>query len=87
MFHMDGSGVFKKAVRLVGPFLDTFLAETGWQRAEIDCVVPHQASRHGVELLTARLGFRHDQVFTPFGRRVYAIGGNERSALLRTLVP
>jgi 3-oxoacyl-[acyl-carrier-protein] synthase-3 len=49
MFHMDGSGVFKKAVRLVGPFLDDFLAETGWRREEIDCVVPHQASRHGVE--------------------------------------
>ena len=81
MFHMDGSGVFKKAVRLVGPFLDTFLAETGWQRAEIDCVVPHQASRHGVELLTARLGFRHDQVFTNLAIRGNCIAASIPLAL------
>lgn len=69
MFHMDGTGIFKKAVRLIGPFLDSFLDETGWRREEIGCVVPHQASRHGVELLTARLGFREDQVFSNLATR------------------
>ncbi|MBW7885247.1 MAG: ketoacyl-ACP synthase III, partial [Caldilineaceae bacterium] len=64
LFHMDGPGVFKKAARIVGPFLDTFLHEAGWTREAIDYVVPHQASRHGIELLTARLGFRSEQVFS-----------------------
>lgn len=62
-FHMDGPAVFKKAARLVGPFLDEFFANTGWERHQIDQIVPHQASGHGVKLLTARFGFRPEQVF------------------------
>jgi 3-oxoacyl-[acyl-carrier-protein] synthase III len=62
-FHMDGPAVFKKATRLVGPFLDAFLEDLGWQCRDFDQVVPHQASRHGVEWLTHRLGFRDEQVF------------------------
>jgi 3-oxoacyl-[acyl-carrier-protein] synthase-3 len=81
MFHMDGSGVFKKAVRLIGPFLDNFLAETGWRRAEIDRVVPHQASRHGVELLHARLGFRPDQVYSNLAIRGNCIAASIPLAL------
>ena len=81
MFHMDGSGVFKKAVRLVGPFLDAFLGETGWRREEIDRVVPHQASRHGVEVLHARLGFRADQVFSNLAVRGNCIAASTPLAL------
>ncbi len=68
-FHMDGPAVFKKAARLVGPFLDQFLAQTGWERNEIDQVVPHQASGHGVKLLTARFGLQPEQVFINLPRR------------------
>ena len=64
MFHMDGQGVFKMAMRLVGPFLDRFFGEAGWSRGDLDCVIPHQASRHGIDLLTARLGFRPDQIYS-----------------------
>ena len=81
MFHMDGGGVFKKAVRLIGPFLDGFLAATGWSRDEIDCVVPHQASRHGVDLLSARLGFRHDQVYSNLAVRGNCIAASIPLAL------
>ena len=62
-FHMDGPAVFKKATRLLGPFLENFFAQLGWTRSQVNLVVPHQASRHGVELLTARLGFQPEQVF------------------------
>ena len=62
-FHMDGPAVFKKATRLLGPFLENFFAQLGWTRPQVNLVVPHQASRHGVELLTARLGFQPEQVF------------------------
>lgn len=68
-FHMDGPSVFKKATRLVGPFLDTFLQEVGWQKQAIDVVVPHQASRHGVEWLTHKLGFSPEQVFVNLATR------------------
>ena len=36
----------------MGPFLDTFFARLGWDRTEIDHVVPHQASRLGVSQCT-----------------------------------
>lgn len=62
-FHMDGPAVFKKATRLLGPFLENFFDQLGWTRSQVNLVVPHQASRHGVELLTARLGFQPEQVF------------------------
>ncbi len=68
-FHMDGPRVFKKATRLVGPFLDAFLQEVGWQRRDVDLVVPHQASRHGVEWLTHKLGFSEEQVFVNLALR------------------
>jgi 3-oxoacyl-[acyl-carrier-protein] synthase-3 len=69
LFHMDGPAVFKKAARLIGPFLDEFFGELGWTRGEVDLVVPHQASRHGIDLLTKRLGFRPDQVFVNLPER------------------
>ena len=47
---------------MIGPFLDQFFDTLGWQRGDLDVVVPHQASRHAVDLLTGRLGFREQQV-------------------------
>ncbi len=81
LFHMDGPGVFKKAARLIGPFLDDFFAHAGCRREEMDCVIPHQASRHGVELLTARLGFREDQVFSNLAERGNCIAASIPLAL------
>ncbi|MCW5851023.1 MAG: ketoacyl-ACP synthase III [Anaerolineae bacterium] len=62
LFHMDGPAVFKQATRLAGPFLDSFFDRLGWQRDEVDWVVPHQASGMALKQLTARLGFRPDQL-------------------------
>ncbi len=61
-FSMQGSAVFKQAARLSGPFLQRFFERTGWVQAEVDVVVPHQASGHALELLSTRLGFRPEQV-------------------------
>ena len=61
-FQMNGKAIFKHAARVIGPFLDGFFDTLGWQRGDLDVVVPHQASRHAVELLTGRLGFREQQV-------------------------
>jgi 3-oxoacyl-[acyl-carrier-protein] synthase-3 len=63
MFHMDGPAIFKHATRVVGPFLDRFFGSLGWDRGEVDVLVPHQASRHAILQLSSRLGFRPDQVF------------------------
>ena len=61
-FQMNGKAIFKHAARVIGPFLDQFFDTLGWERGDLDVVVPHQASRHAVELLTGRLGFRDQQV-------------------------
>lgn len=61
-FAMRGPAVFKQATRLMGPFLDCFFAGLPWERDRIEAIVPHQASRHAVEQLTKRLGFRAEQV-------------------------
>ena len=68
-FSMRGLAVFKQAARQIEPFLDSFFATLGWQRGELDLVVPHQASGHAIELLSARLGFRTDQLFVNLPER------------------
>jgi 3-oxoacyl-[acyl-carrier-protein] synthase-3 len=62
LFHMEGPGIYRKAMRLIGPFLDTFCARAGWERGDIDAIVPHQANRHGLDLLGKRFGFHPEQV-------------------------
>lgn len=69
LFQMQGLAVFRQAVRIMRPFVDQFFGALGWQREHVDCVVPHQASRHGVEQLSDRLGFRDEQVFTNLRER------------------
>jgi len=63
MFDMDGPSVFKKAARLVPPFLDEFSKIQGWKNKDYDQVIPHQASGHGLKLLATRFGFNPEQVF------------------------
>lgn len=63
LFDMDGPAVFRQAMRLAPPFIEGFFADLGWRRETVDCVVPHQASRHGLDLFVARLGFTQKQVF------------------------
>ena len=61
MFHMDGRGILRQASETIGPFLDDFFQHAG-PRTELDAVVPHQASGVGLKLLTARFGFRPEQI-------------------------
>ena len=81
MFHMDGPAVFKKATRLIGPFLENFFTQLAWTKSQVNLVVPHQASRHGVELLTARLGFQPEQVFLNLPERGNCISASIPLAL------
>lgn len=81
MFHMDGPMVFRRATRLIAPFLDTFFAELGWQYSEVDLVVPHQSSRHGIAQLWTRLGFSEAQVFSNLAERGNCIAASVPLAL------
>ncbi len=69
LFSMQGRSIFRVAARELPPFLDIFFISSGWQRSDVDVVIPHQASRIGLELLTARCGFREEQVFSNLATR------------------
>jgi 3-oxoacyl-[acyl-carrier-protein] synthase III len=62
MFHMRGPAIFRQAALLMEPFLDRFFSAFGWDRSQVDAVVPHQASRHAIEQLSRRFGFSSDQL-------------------------
>lgn len=81
LFDMDGRAVFRQALRLLPPFLDCFFEQSGWTREQIDCLVPHQASRHGLDLLTERLGFRGEQLFSNLPQRGNCIAASIPLAL------
>jgi 3-oxoacyl-[acyl-carrier-protein] synthase-3 len=81
MFHMSGTAVYKKAARLVGPFLQNLLGRVGWEQGAIDTVVPHQASGHAVALLTGRYGFRPEQVASNLAERGNCIAASIPLAL------
>ncbi len=68
-FAMRGPQLFRKAAPLLQPFIDEVCADAGWSRADIDAVVPHQASRHGIELAWKRLGFTEAQVVVNLATR------------------
>jgi 3-oxoacyl-[acyl-carrier-protein] synthase-3 len=62
LFHMNGPAVYRMAGRLLPSFLESFLAEVGWARDDVDWLVPHQASGPGLDLLTRRCGFPAERV-------------------------
>lgn len=62
LFAMRGPQLYRKAAPLLLPFMDAICDRAGWSRGGIDAVVPHQASRHGIELGWKALGFREDQL-------------------------
>lgn len=69
MFHMRGPALFKFGYRLLGPFLDDFFSTLEMDRRQIDAVVPHQASRHALELLAGHSGFEEGQVVWALAER------------------
>ena len=82
LFDMNGPAIFRQAARLMPPFLDALLANTAWTRAEVDVVVPHQASGHALEHLVSGLGFRREQVFSNLAVRGNCVAASIPLALV-----
>ncbi|HEX6291974.1 MAG TPA: ketoacyl-ACP synthase III [Herpetosiphonaceae bacterium] len=80
-FRMQGMAVFKFATRQSAPFLDRFFQTLGWERSTIDLVVPHQASRHAIDQLADRLGFRREQIYSNLAERGNCVGASIPLAL------
>jgi len=81
LFRMDGRAIFKKASRLLGPFLETYWAKSMLYANAFDWVVPHQASRHGLDLLSARFGFAQEKIVSNLAVRGNCIAASIPLAL------
>jgi 3-oxoacyl-[acyl-carrier-protein] synthase III len=81
LFAMRGPQLFRKAAPLLMPFMDALCDSAGWARHEVSAVVPHQASRHGIELGWKMLGFVESQIVVNLGTRGNCIAASIPLAL------
>lgn len=78
-FHMDGPVIFRLAGERLTDFVNGLLAQAGVTLADLDLVVPHQASGHALAFMRRRLRLRAEQVVEIFAER-----GNQVAASLPT---
>ena len=60
--QMDGQGVFKFAVKVLGEVVDEALAANGMQKTDIDWLVPHQANIRILQATAKKLGMSMEKV-------------------------
>lgn len=63
-FAMNGRKLLRRAKETVPPFVDSFFGELSISITEIPVIIPHQASKIGLELLKAMYNFAPGQVKT-----------------------
>ncbi|WP_369991956.1 beta-ketoacyl-ACP synthase 3 [Pseudomonas xanthosomatis] len=78
-FAMHGKGVFRLAAKHLPTLLDDLLAQAGLSLAEIDWVIPHQASQQAMAHAARRLSMSPGKVIDIFARH-----GNQVAAALPT---
>jgi 3-oxoacyl-[acyl-carrier-protein] synthase-3 len=61
VFAMDGPGVYRMALRKVRPLVEGLLSDHGLAPADVDWVVPHQASGPGLAMVP-RIGFPVERI-------------------------
>jgi len=67
LFTMDGPGVYRMALRHVRPLVQGLLKDHGLTPADLDWVVPHQASGPGLDMLS-RLGLPAERTVNIIGQ-------------------
>jgi len=65
--HMNGSDVFKFAVKVMGEAADAALEKAGLRRSDVSFLVPHQANRRIIDAAAKRLGLSEDRVVVNIG--------------------
>jgi 3-oxoacyl-[acyl-carrier-protein] synthase-3 len=59
--YMAGAEVFKFAVRIMGNAADEALRKAGWEKTDIDLLVPHQANMRIIQASLNRLELTDDK--------------------------
>ena len=78
-FRMEGQVLYKLTARHIRSFVKDVLAQSGWTLADVDVVIPHQASRGGIDHAIRLLGLRPEQVVD-----ILSTHGNQVAASLPT---
>lgn len=60
--YMNGREVFKFAVRVMGSASEQVIAKAGWEKEDVDFLVPHQANIRIIESAINRLKLSEDRV-------------------------
>lgn len=68
LMRMDGSEVFRRAVRVVTESCQATLARAGVSPADVGLFVPHQANGRMIEAITARLGIPAERTMVNLDR-------------------
>lgn len=81
VFRMNGPAVYRLSAEVVPPFVGRLLEQAGWTMSSVDCVVPHQASRSGIDHMVRRLGIDPARVIDILAHRGNQIAASMPSAL------
>jgi 3-oxoacyl-[acyl-carrier-protein] synthase-3 len=65
---MDGSAVFKLAVRVLGEVAEEVLPAAGLEKSQVDWLIPHQANIRIIEAAAKKLGLGMDKVVATVDR-------------------
>lgn len=79
LFYMDGKKVFKLATQLIVQARDCVFEKAGVTMADIDWVIPHQASLLAMHHIRKRLGIPEEKFVD-----IYSTHGNQMAASLPT---
>ncbi len=63
LYDMDGKALFRLTSQVFASFVDRLLMKAGWQRDDVDFVVPHQASPMALQHMIRLCGFAPEKVF------------------------
>jgi 3-oxoacyl-[acyl-carrier-protein] synthase-3 len=80
-FRMNGPAVYRLSAEVVPPFIDELLRGAGWLIGDLDCIVPHQASRLGLDHMVKRLGLAREKVVDILASHANQIASSLPSAL------
>ena len=84
MFHMDGPGVMRMVSEIAGPFLERVRPGLSQGLGDIDWVVPHQASKLGVESLQF-FGMPAEKIVKTLDRFGNCVGGSIPNTLFEAI--
>lgn len=79
LFAMNGKGVFKLAAKIMPGFLERLLSPVGATMADVDVLVPHQASHLGMQHIIKKMGVPAERVIN-----IYPTHGNQVGASVPT---